>query len=135
MTDEEQIWSQELAILEGRERGDLSPYLNAIAPDYLGWPPVMAEPLAHNQFKADSVNQAALKGEIIAGKLRGFTVNGDTALCYFSTHRTMLGEGFAQGDARIVDQHYENVHVWVRREGEWKLFGGMARLKPSRGPG
>jgi hypothetical protein len=103
MIDEEPIWAMGFAICQDRGRGDPSPCLDAIAPHCLGWPPVMAEPLAHSKFKTDAVSQAALMGEAPAARLRGLSVNRDTALCCFSTHRTLLGEGLAQGDARIAD--------------------------------
>jgi hypothetical protein len=26
-----------------------------------------------------------------------------------------------------VDEKFSNIHVWVKRDGDWKLLGGMAR--------
>lgn len=128
----EQIWAKEQAIFDGRMKGDLSAYVNAIGDDYLGWPPVLPEPLSMEKFKEDAPSGIALRGEVITMKRRGLSFSGDTALAYFSTHRTMLGEGFAEGEARKVDQRYENIHVWQLQAGDWRLIGGMARITPDR---
>ena len=127
------IWSMEQAILTGRENGDLGAYLGAIGPNYLGWPPVLPAPLSSEGFKRDSVNEGALKGEVISMEKRGFTLSETTALAYFVTHRTRLGMGFADKNGnREVDQRYENVHIWSWNGSAWKLVGGMARLVPDR---
>ena len=127
------IFGIEQAILTGRGKGDLSPYLNAIGPKYLGWPPTMAEPLSMEGFKRDAVNESALNGETTTMEKHGFTMANGTALAYFSTHRTMLGVGFADKDGnRIVDQRYENIHVWSWDGTRWTLVGGMARAVPDR---
>lgn len=126
------IWAKEQAIFDGRMKGDLSAYVNSIGDDYLGWPPVLPEPLSMEKFKKDAPSGIALRGEVITMKKRGLTFSGNTALAYFSTHRTMLGEGFGEGDARKVDQRYENIHVWQLQGGDWRLIGGMARITPDR---
>jgi hypothetical protein len=130
---ESAIWAMEQAILTGRENGDLGPYLGAIGSNYLGWPPVLSAPLSGEGLKRDSVNEGALKGEVISMEKRGFNLSETTALAYFVTHRTRLGVGFADKDGnRDVDQRYENLHVWSWNGSAWKLVGGMARLVPDR---
>ena len=127
---EEEIWAKEFAIFEGRSRGDLSDYLNVVGSGYLGWPAVLKEPLAVDKFRASASESSALKGEVTEVTKKGFTRQGDTAITYFLTHRTRLGVGFAEEDERDVDQYYENIHVWAVENGEWRLVGGMARLRP-----
>jgi hypothetical protein len=68
-----------------------------------------------------------LKGEVTDVAQMGFTLNGNTALTYFLTHRTRLGEAFDLNGSRDVDQWYENIHVWTLEDGDWRLIGGMAR--------
>lgn len=131
--DAEEIWEKEMAIFEGRARGDLTPYISVISENYLGWPPTMPDPLTMTNFKADAKMQLALRGEVLKAEKRGITFSGDTALTYFSTHRTMLGEGFSENGSREVDQRYENIHVWAREKSGWRLVGGMARAQPDRG--
>lgn len=121
------IWEREMAIFEGRSAGDISNYLNATSDFYLGWPPGFAEPLPLGDFKAGADLAKGLRGEVTDVTRMGFTLNGNTALTYFLTHRTRLGEAFAEPDARDVDQWYENIHVWTLENGEWRLIGGMAR--------
>lgn len=121
------IWEREMAIFAGRSAGDISPYLNATSGAYLGWPPGFAEPLPLGDFKAGAGAAVALRGEVTAVERMGFTLNGNTALTYFRTHRTRLGEGMAAAGERDVDQYYENIHVWSWEAGAWRLIGGMAR--------
>lgn len=127
---EAEIWAKEFAIFEGRGRGDLSNYLGVTSDSYLGWPPVLKEPLSLDSFKASADAGIALAGEVITIEKNGFTMNGNTAAAYFTTHRTRLGDGFAPEGEREVDQYYENIHVWTLEEGEWRLIGGMARMLP-----
>ncbi|WP_394728747.1 hypothetical protein [Altererythrobacter sp. GH1-8] len=127
---EAEIWAKEEAIFEGRGRGDLTNYLSVTSDSYLGWPPVMEKPLGLDAFRASASDSSALNGERVTLKREGFTLNGNTAAAYFTTHRTRLGDGFAPEGEREVDQYYENIHVWTLENGEWKLIGGMARLLP-----
>jgi hypothetical protein len=126
------IWAREMSIFEGRSAGDISNYLNATSSFYLGWPPGFAEPLPLGDFKAGADVASGLKGEVTDVEKMGFTLNGNTALTYFLTHRTRLGEAFAVDGSRDVDQWYENIHVWTLEDGDWRLIGGMAR--PVDGP-
>lgn len=126
------IWEREMAIFAGRSEGDIAPYLNATSSEYLGWPPGFKEPLPLGDFKAGADMAKGLKGEVTDVKKMGFTLNGNTALTYFLTHRTRLGEGMAEPTARAVDQWYENIHVWTFEREDWRLIGGMAR--PVDGP-
>ncbi len=127
---EAEIWAKEEAIFEGRGEGDLTNYLSVTSVSYLGWPPVMEKPLGLEAFRESAADASALKGEQITIKREGFTLNGNTAAAYFTTHRTRLGDGFAPEGEREVDQYYENIHVWTLEDGEWRLIGGMARLLP-----
>lgn len=129
---EEEIWAIEASIFEGRGRGDLSNYLNAASESYLGWPPVLPKPLNLDGFKSpENMNGAiALRGEKITFVRNGFTMNDTTAITYFTSHRTMLGEGFAVNGVREVNEYYENTHIWTYEDGAWRLIGGMARKLP-----
>lgn len=121
------IWEREMAIFDGRSAGDLSNYLNATSDFYLGWPPGFADPLPLGEFKAGAGMAPALKGEVTDVSKMGFTLNGNTALTYFKTHRTRLGQGMGEPQDLDVEQWYENIHVWTLENGDWRLIGGMAR--------
>ncbi len=131
MGDEEAIraliWERETAIFDGRSRGDISNYLNSTSAFYLGWPPGFEEPLPLVDFKAGADAAKGLKGEVTNVQKMGFTLNGNTALTYFKTNRTRLGEAFEVDGSRDVNQWYENIHVWTLENGDWRLIGGMAR--------
>ena len=60
--------------------------------------------------------------EKIDTSLKGFTLSGATAVIYYSNHRTMKADGTP------VDQVFENIHVWTREDGRWKVLGGLARM-------
>lgn len=129
---EEELWAIEASIFEGRGRGDLSNYLNAASAKYLGWPPVLPRPLSLEGFKSPENMEGAiaLRGEKITFVRNGFTMNETTAVTYFTSHRTMLGEGFAVDGVREVNEYYENTHIWTYEDSKWRLIGGMARKLP-----
>ena len=122
------IWEREMAIFEGRSAGDISNYLNATSAFYLGWPPGFAEPLPLGDFKAGADAAKGPKGEVTRVEKMGFTLNGNTALTYFKTNRTRMGEAFAIDGSRDVDQWYENIHVWTLEDGDWRLIGTKGTL-------
>ena len=122
-----EIWKNEQAVYYGRADGTMSTYEQATHPDYMAWPPWSPGP-----FRADGLKktQATLggKAEKLTMEFKDFTMSGDTALIYYQTHRTMLGDGTP------VDQIYENIHVWKKDGGVWKVMGGMAREKAKPKP-
>jgi len=117
-----EIWTKEQSVYYGRADGNMNNYMQATHPDYMAWPPWAEAPFGAEGLKR---TQSTLGGdkEKLAMEFKDFTMNGDTALIYYKTHRTALGDGTP------VDQVYENIHVWKRDGGEWKVMGGMAREK------
>lgn len=116
------IWAMEQSIYEGRARGDLSAYRNNVAPRYLAWPPTTAIPIgAGNLPTTVTPSQERLTMEF-----RDFSMNGDTAVIYYVTHRTQRYDGTAS------DDHFETTHTWLKRDGKWVVFAGMARIAPQR---
>ena len=100
------IWAKELAIYDGRSRGDLGPYLNSASDQYVGWPPGAKLPadLSRLRQMADSVR--GQNQEQLTMELADFTLSGDTAVIYFHTHRTRLPSG------EQVNQRFAICHVW-----------------------
>jgi len=120
------LWARELEIYAARGRGELTTYENAIAPSFLAWPPQHSKPIDANAFAKDVRKFAGNGAERLAMTLTDFTADGDAAILYYATHRTRLPDG------READEHFEVIHVWLNRDGDWRLFGGMARAAPGR---
>jgi hypothetical protein len=116
------LWARELEIYAARGRGDLTQYENAITGSYLAWPPQHAMPIDAAAFAHDVRNFAGSGSELLRLTPTGFTADGDAAILYYATHRTRLPNG------QSADEHFDVVHVWLRRDGDWRLFGGMARV-------
>jgi hypothetical protein len=121
------LWARELEIYEARGRGDLETYANRITGSFLAWPPQHASPIDATAFARQVRHFAGNGAERLTMTLTGFTADGDAALLYYTTHRTRLPDGQA------ADEHFEVLHVWLQRDGDWRLFGGMARARPGRG--
>ena len=113
------IWAMELSIYEGRQQGDMSNYANNVAEGYMAWPPVMAKPM-----RSDKLGARGLSNELIKLTFEDFTMNGDVAVIYYSSHRTRRVDGTA------ADDRFDVTHTWVKREGQWRVLGGMARSTP-----
>lgn len=116
------IWAKEQSIYVGRSAGGLNNYVSATAPNYMAWPPFFRAPIGLKGLKEEQPRVAGAK-ERLTSEIKGFTLLGDTAIIYYTNHRTAMGDGTP------VDQYYENIHVWVRKDGDWKVLGGMSRLQ------
>ena len=118
----EEIWAKEVNIYAGRSTGSLNFYVQNASDQYLGWPPTTDAPFPIATLRQGS---AAMKGqthEKIVTTFKGFTLSGTTAVIYYLNHRTALPDGTP------TDQYYDNIHVWTREDGVWKILGGMSRL-------
>ena len=120
------IWAKEQLIYLGRAEGGLAYYLENADPRYVGWPPFAPAPTDLSGLQDTSNQMSGNNAEKLTMELVDFTLAGDTGVIYYQTHRTMLPDGTA------VDERWEVIHVWGRSEGEWKIFGAMARAKPER---
>lgn len=120
--DAEKIWAQELHIYEMRRSGDMGYYLSLANPGYMAWPAPADVPLSYKQLSARiGDGQLMEAGERITVTKKGLSFDGDTALAFFETHRTQRAGGQA------VDERFENIHVWVKRDEDWRLIANMSR--------
>lgn len=121
-----EIWAKEQAIYAARGRGDIGVYLANTATDYLAWPPLRAMPEGNAGLDKTGRELRGKNQEKLAMRFTGFAMNGDTAVIYYDTHRTRRSDGSP------ADERFEVTHTWVREDGQWKVFGGMARATPPR---
>ena len=121
-----EIWEKEQAIYAARGRGDIGAYLSNTATDYLAWSPLRAQPEGNDGLRKTGEMLEGKDQERLKMTLAGFAMNGDTAVIYYNTHRT------SRSDGTPADDRFEVTHTWVREDGVWKVFGGMARATPPR---
>lgn len=119
--DKALIWELEQTIYERRAVGDIQFYLDNSNPNYLGWPFGLEEPTKLDGLREYVAKNSFKPGEEIDVTLDGFTVEGDTAVAYFSTHRTRRPGGEDANDK------FQNIHVWTRVDGGWTLIGSFSR--------
>jgi len=118
------IWAKELAIYKARAETGLDYYIANSSENYVGWPPGIPEPSPLSQLKINNERITAPNSEQLELFFDDLALDGDTAIIYYNTHRTMLPNG------KPVDQRYHITHVWVRDEtNDWKLLGAMGRLE------
>ena len=120
------IWAKELAVYEGRGRGDISIYVSNTAEGYSAWPPFSPVPYGRETLQANGGGTNGGTEEKLAMELVSFTLNGESAIIYYKTHMTRAADGTP------VDYRYEVTHTWVLEDGNWKVLGGMARAMPDR---
>ncbi|MEM7704412.1 MAG: nuclear transport factor 2 family protein [Pseudomonadota bacterium] len=120
----EEIWGKEQAIYAARGDGDLQTYINNTSEHYMGWPPGWDQPSGLEKLREGAKGFIQYKEEELTMTFGDITFSGDTAVIYYSTHRTRMPTGEA------VDQRFEIIHVWTREEGEWRLVGALGRTKP-----
>ena len=117
----EEIWAKEQAIFAGRAEGDVQYYVDNASEQYLGWPPGWTTPSGIDQLRSGAAQMRGMDQEELTLELNGMSFDGNTAISFFSTHRTRMPDGAA------VDQRYENIHVWVYGNGQWRLLSSMGR--------
>lgn len=116
-----QIWEKEQAIYADRGRGIIDTYIDNTAEDYSAWPPGFDVPLDVEVLRAAREGMAGKDQELLDLEFVSMSLNGDTAVIYYRSHRTRLPTG------EPANELFEVVHVWVHNTGEWKLLGGLAR--------
>ena len=119
LSPEQQVWALEQEIYARRAVGDMQYYSSISSEHYLGWPAPAEKPASYEAIKAQGRDFPT--GEVINVVSDGISVDGDTAISFFSTQRTTRPGG------QSVDERYENIHVYVRRDGDWRLVGAMSR--------
>jgi hypothetical protein len=123
-----EIWAKERQIYEGRTQGSLSFYVDNTAPHFLGWPPTVAKPFDRAHLQDDSRRMSGKTKEKLSMELAGFTLEGGTAVIYYTNHRT------ARPDGTATDETFENIHVWTKVDGDWRVVGALSRLVPKKVP-
>jgi hypothetical protein len=120
------IWEKEEAIYKARESGNLYVYIGFSSEKYMGWPPGWLVPSNLDKLKIAAPKVMGMDKErlVMTYKDLALSNDGNTAIIYYSTHRTSDPQGVA------VDQHFDVSHVWVKENSEWKLFGSMGRITP-----
>lgn len=120
--DAAEIWAKEMKIYEMRRDGDMGYYLSLANPGYMAWPAPANVPLSFDRLKRRvGDGQLMEAGERIEVTKKGMSFDGDTALAFFETHRTQRAGG------EKVDERFENIHVWVKRDNDWRLIANMSR--------
>ena len=115
------IWAKEMSIYEGRSRGLVDYYVANASPRFLAWTAGSPAPFDISKLKAGRDMMRGRDKELIKTTFRGFTLSGDTAIIYYQNHRTRSPDGEA------VDQTYDNIHVWQKTDGDWKVLASMSR--------
>jgi len=119
------IWAKEMAIYEGRAHGDVSYYVNNTSPNYVAWTAGTPTPFRIDKLKASGGVMKGKDKEIITTTFRDFSLSGDTAIIFYQNHRARMPDG------TDVDQTYDNIHVWQKRAGDWKVLASMSRQMPA----
>lgn len=115
------IWAKEKAIYAGRAKGDVGYYIANASPHYLAWTSGTKAPFGVATLAAGAAGMKSRDKEIITNELVDFSLSGDTAIIYYRNHRKRLPDGTP------VDQTYDNIHVWQKTGGEWKVLASMSR--------
>ena len=122
-TDAAQVWALEQAIYERRAVGDTKFYSDISSERYMGWPAPAEKPIPYENIRRFATGGEFQPGEVIDVVSDGITIDGDTAISFYTTHRTVRPGG------QPVDERYENIHVYVKRGDQWRLLGAMSRLR------
>jgi hypothetical protein len=115
------IWAKEMAIYEGRSHGMVDFYIANASPNFLAWTAGTPTPFRLDKLRAGRAAMVGHNQEIIKTTFRDFSLSGDTAIIYYQNHRSRMPDG------TVVDQTYDNIHVWQKTDGNWKVLASMSR--------
>ena len=121
----DRLWQLELDIYAARGNGDLHVYASHVSGHLLVWPPWRTTPMRAEDLRRQAEGFGGTDQEVLTLSLIEFSMDGDTAILFYGTHRARLPDG------RPCDEHFQVVHVWLRRDDRWLLLGGMARPSPA----
>lgn len=118
------IWAKELAIYEAWSVTGLDYYIEHSSAHYVGWPPGIPKPSSLEALKEIQANLIVPNQEKREITFDDLAIQDDTAVLYYTTHRTMLPDGTR------VDELLHICHVWVRDDtSDWKLIGALGRVE------
>lgn len=116
------IWAKELAIYEAWAKTGLDYYIENASEHYVGWPPGSPRPSSLSDLKGMQARLKLPNKEQRNIEFNDMALEDNTAVLYYTTHRTMLPDGTP------VDEWLHICHVWVRDgAGDWKLIGALGR--------
>ena len=101
------VWAKELAVYEGRSRGDITAYVSNTAEGYSAWPPFSPTPYGRDTLQANGAGTNGGTEEELTMDLVSFVLNGESAIIYYQTHMTRAADGTP------VDYRFEVTHTWV----------------------
>ena len=84
-TDGATVWALEEAIYARRAAGDARFYSDISSEQYLGWPAPAESPVSYESIRGFTSQGAFQPGEVIDVVSDGITVDGDTAISFYST--------------------------------------------------
>jgi hypothetical protein len=123
-TAKAEIWAKELAIYDAWGKTGLDYYIEHSSEHYVGWPPGTPKPSSLNDLKRMQANLVVPNQEKREITFDDLALHDDTAVLYYTTHRTMLPDG------TTVDELLHICHVWVRdNTGDWKMIGALGRVE------
>ncbi len=117
----DRLWQIELDIYRARGNGDLGVYVDQVSDNLLVWPPWRGAPMRAADLRRQAEGFGGTDREVLTLFPVDLSMDGDTAILFYRTHRSRLPDG------RPCDEHFQVVHVWLERDGRWLLLGGMAR--------
>jgi len=118
--EETNVWQRELEYWRLFCEGDPACF-QMVAEEFLGWPHTAERP----QSKAALAGTLAMyRNKPLVPTLQpvGLSVAGDVAVVHLL--RTVSGPGLPPTSEQVP---LRVLHTWVRRSGEWYLFGGMGQ--------
>lgn len=120
----EAIWAKELAIYDAWGKTGLDYYIEHASAHYVGWPPGTPHPSSLADLKQMQARLVVPNRDKRDISFEGLALHDDTAVLYYTTHRTMLPDGTP------VDELLHISHVWVRdNTGDWKILGALGRVE------
>lgn len=121
----EEIWAKEMSIYAGRAKGSVDYYVANASDQFLAWTYGTPKPFRKDSLAAGGQRMAGRDKEKITTEFRDFSLHENgTAIIYYVNHRTVMPDGTA------VEQTFDNIHVWARENGDWKVLASMSRLQP-----
>lgn len=119
---EQEIWKNEKAYLEFRQKGDLEAMAEMWHENFVGWPSWAEQPV-NKEFAVAAIKERLSHAKLVSFELKpaAIEVFGNVAINHY-----FVSGVWQDSEGNEVRTTTRITHTWMKQDGKWKIIGGMS---------